>query len=86
MKRRYITFSEKISNFFGWIGLILILLAYFLVSYKFILGDSLFYQIINLFGSIFLFYNSCYVKSKPLMALQFAWAVIAIIAIIKIYI
>ena len=69
----------------GWIGMILIIGAYFLVSYEFVEGESFLYQIINLIGAISLFYNAYFSKSKPLMALQFAWAIIALIAILKIY-
>ena len=37
-----------LADYIGWVGITLILLAYFLVSYKFVLGDSLLYQGINL--------------------------------------
>lgn len=70
----------------GWIGMVFILSAYFLVSYNVVVSESFSYQIINLIGAIALLYNSYYKKSKPLIALQISWAAIAIIAIIKLYI
>jgi hypothetical protein len=76
--------KNKFASIFGWIGMILILGAYFLVSYEFVGGESFNYQIINLVGATGLFYNAYYSKSKPLMALNLFWAIIAIIAIIKI--
>ncbi|PJE81261.1 hypothetical protein COU58_03450 [Candidatus Pacearchaeota archaeon CG10_big_fil_rev_8_21_14_0_10_32_42] len=77
---------ESLAGIFGWIGIVLILLAYFLVSYKFVLGDSLIYQAINFFGASGAFYNSYFKKSKPLMTLQLVWGIIALISIVKIYI
>ncbi len=78
--------KESLAEIFGWIGMVLILLAYFLVSYKFVLGDSPLYQIMNLVGVCGTFYNAYYKKSKPLMALQLIWGIIALISIIQIYI
>jgi hypothetical protein len=78
--------NKNFASILGWIGMSLILGAYFLVSYKFVKGDEFSYQIMNLVGSVFLFYNAYYSKSKPLMALQISWAIIAIIAIVKIWI
>lgn len=69
----------------GWIGMILILLAYFFVSYKIVLGDSFEYQIMNLIGVCGTFYNAYYNRSKPLMTLQLVWGLIAIISIARIY-
>ncbi len=77
---------KKIASVFGWIGMILILGAYFLVSYNFVEGEGIIYQLINLIGAGGLFYNAYFSKSKPLMALQLSWAIIAIIAIVKIWI
>ncbi|MDP3966559.1 MAG: hypothetical protein Q8Q04_03445 [archaeon] len=70
----------------GWIGMTLILLAYFLVSYGIVKGESLTYQLINLVAVFGTFYNAYYNKSKPLMTLQLVWGLIALISIIKIYI
>jgi hypothetical protein len=78
--------KRKFASIAGWIGMILILGAYFLISYNFVKGESFLYQIINLIGASGLFYNAYFSKSKPLMTLQLSWAIIAIIAIIKIYI
>ena len=77
--------KRKFASFVGWTGMIFILGAYFLVSYAFVEGKSFIYQIINLIGALGLFYNAYYSKSKPLMALQLSWAIIAIIAIVQIY-
>ncbi len=77
--------KKQFISTIGWIGMILILGAYFLVSYNFVLANSINYQIMNLIGAIALFYNASYNKSKPLMALQISWAIIAIIVILKTY-
>ncbi|MCR4326981.1 MAG: hypothetical protein NUV46_00170 [Nanoarchaeota archaeon] len=74
------------ADLVGWVGIILILLAYFLVSFNFVLGDSLIYQLINVFGCFGTFYNAYFKKSKPLMTLQIVWGLIALISIVRIYI
>jgi hypothetical protein len=74
-----------LADYIGWVGITLILLAYFLVSYKFVLGDSLLYQGINLVGCFGTFYNAYFKKSKPLMTLQIVWGLIALISIVRIY-
>lgn len=78
--------KEVLADIVGWTGIVLILLAYFLVSYKFVLGDSLVYQLINLVGCFGTFYNAYFKKSKPLMTLQIVWGLIALISIVRIYI
>lgn len=77
---------KNFSEIVGWGGILLILLAYFLVSFKIVLADTLSYQVINLIGCFGTFYNAYYNKSKPLMTLQLIWGFIAFISIIKIYI
>lgn len=78
--------KELFVEIFGWVGIIFILLAYFLVSYELVSGTSLTYQVINFLGSCGIFYNACHKKSKPLIVLQLVWGIIALISIIKIYI
>lgn len=78
--------KKKFASILGWIGMVFILGAYFLVSYGFVKGEGFLYQIINLIGAVGLFYNAYFSESKPLMALQLSWAIIAIIAMIKIWI
>lgn len=62
----------------GWVGTILIVLAYFLVSRQYITGASTLYQMMNLFGAFSMGINVFYQKAWPAVALQAIWAVIAL--------
>ncbi|MDQ3632916.1 MAG: hypothetical protein M3405_00180 [Acidobacteriota bacterium] len=65
----------------GWIGALLILTAYALISLKKVEGDSLFYQLLNIVGSIFLVINTYYWKAFPSTLVNVVWAIIAVFAI-----
>ena len=67
----------------GWIGMLLIVGAYFLISRKTITSQSSIYQLMNLFGAIALGINVFYLESWPALALNVVWATIAIFTLIK---
>jgi len=67
----------------GWIGAFLVVLAYFLVSYKKVEGDSRIYQFMNLFGALGVGVNVFYQQAWPALAIQVVWGTIAIIALVK---
>ncbi len=62
----------------GWIGMILILIAYYLVSIKKVTGESRFYQSLNFFGALGIIYNTFVQQAWPAMTLNVVWALIAI--------
>jgi len=68
----------------GWLGALLILIAYGLISFKKIEGDSLKYQLLNVFGSIFLIVNTYYYGAIPSTLVNIIWAIIAVFAIVTI--
>lgn len=63
----------------GWIGTFLIILAYVLVSFKKVAGDSRKYQIMNLFGALGVGINVFYQRAWPALVLEIVWAIIAIV-------
>ena len=67
----------------GWIGMILVLLAYALLSTNKINNGKL-YQILNLIASLFMAIGLFPKNAWFSFALQVIWAIIGIIAIIKI--
>ncbi|MES2023799.1 MAG: hypothetical protein V4439_03890 [Patescibacteria group bacterium] len=73
---------ENVTQIAGWVGTVLIVGAYFLVSSKKVAGDSKVYQIMNLFGAIGVGANVFYQYAWPSVALQSIWAVIAISSLI----
>ena len=74
---------EIITQSAGWIGTILIVLAYFLISRQYLTGKSKIYQFMNLFGAIGVGINVFHQEAWPALALQVTWAVIAIVSLIR---
>jgi hypothetical protein len=67
----------------GWVGSVLILLAYGLNSYKKIESDSMKFYLLNLFGGIFLIIYSTYKNAFANTFINVVWVLIAIPAIIN---
>ena len=72
-----------IFDVLGWIGMVLILIAYGLLSTNKISNGKL-YQILNLIASIFMAIGLLPKNAWFSFTLQIAWALIGIVAIIKI--
>lgn len=71
------------KNTFGWIGMVLIICAYGLNSFQVISVTSLFYQILNLLGSVGMVITAYTNRDNPAMVLNIIWAVIAIVSLCK---
>lgn len=65
----------------GWVGMSLIVLAYFLISNQYVGGNSAVYQFMNFFGALGVGVNVFYQKAWPALALQVVWALIAIVSL-----
>ena len=72
-----------IFDILGWIGMILVLLAYILLSTNKINNGKL-YQILNLVASIFMAIGLLPKNAWFSFTLQVVWGIVAIIAMIKI--
>lgn len=68
----------------GWIGMLLVLLAYGLLSTNKIENGKI-YQVINLLASIFMAIGLFPTKAWFSFTLQVVWGLIAIISLIKIF-
>lgn len=75
---------ELISNILGWIGMFIILLAYYLLSVKKMTAKNISYHLLNFLGAAGLIINTIINKAWPATALEVVWALIAIVAIIAI--
>lgn len=69
----------------GWGGTVMIVLAYFLISGSYVGADSSTYQLLNLFGAVFLGVSLLVKKAWPALALQLIWSVIAVVALVNIF-
>jgi protein-S-isoprenylcysteine O-methyltransferase Ste14 len=67
----------------GWIGVILILMAYFLGVFGYIEPKSLSYSSINLTGAVLLVVHAALNRDKEVTMLNMIWAAVALVAIIK---
>lgn len=73
--------EKIIIDVIGWIGTILFLVAYALVSAKKVEADSWSYQGMNLIAGIFLTINTLYLQAYPSAGLNIAWLLIAVITL-----
>ena len=73
-----------IFDILGWIGMVLVLLAYALLSTNKIENGKL-YQGLNLIAAILMAIGLYPTKAWFSFALQIIWALVALIAIIKIF-
>ncbi|MBQ8534751.1 MAG: hypothetical protein IJ463_03595 [Bacilli bacterium] len=73
-----------IFDILGWIGMIIVLIAYGLLSTNKIENGKL-YQTLNLIAATFMAIGLFPTKAWFSFTLQVIWALIAIIAIVKLY-
>jgi hypothetical protein len=70
--------SNILINILGWIGSVLYLLAYALVSMKKTQGDSVLYQGINIFAGILLVIYTLYLGAYATTGLNAVWVAIGL--------
>lgn len=68
--------TELLINIIGWIGTILLVAAYILVSRDYFNAQSFWYQMMNLLGSGFLVVNTIYFGAYPSTAVNIIWVFI----------
>lgn len=73
--------EKTIIDILGWIGTILFLVAYALVSAKKVEADSWSYQGMNLIAGILLTINTLYLQAYPSAGLNIAWLGIAVVTL-----
>jgi hypothetical protein len=67
----------------GWIGAALVLVAYWLLSIKWMEGDWLSYQALNIAGAALLVVNSYYLGAYPSVGVNAIWAGIAALTMFR---
>jgi hypothetical protein len=75
---------KKLITFLGWYGVSAIVLAYFLLSFSYLDSNNIWYQILNITGSVGLIIESAQEKDYPSSVLNIIWAAIALVSILKI--
>ena len=74
---------EIIINIFGWVGMLLVIAGYYLVSTGKIEGQSYQYQTINIIGALCLGINAYYYGAMPSVTLNIVWLIIGFTVINK---
>jgi len=67
----------------GWLGSVMVILAYALNINKKLDSDSLLYYFLNITGSSLLIVNTLYHRAIPSMMVNVVWVLIAVVAIFK---
>lgn len=70
--------SNLIYEIIGWIGAILVLAAYILVSLNKLIPTGFYYQSLNLVGAICLIINTIYLKAYPSCFVNIVWVLVAV--------
>jgi hypothetical protein len=65
----------------GWLGAILLLVAYVLVSSKRVDGRTASYQLLNIVGSLLLLSNNVHYGAYPSGFVNLVWSLVAVVAI-----
>ena len=73
------TYTDIIST----IGVSLILLAFFLNTFKYLTDNSKLYFVLNIIGGAFACYGSILLNSLPFIILEGTWSVVALIGLLK---
>jgi hypothetical protein len=68
----------------GWIGMFLMILAYYLLSKKKLKSNDISYNILNGIAGVGVLMSSIYVKLWPVAVLNIFWILVAIYSLIKI--
>jgi len=76
----------KFFEIAGWYGAIAILVAFFLISFSYVTGQSVFYQVVSLTGALGLMFNAYKNSAYPNATLNIIYALIAVVALVRIII
>ena len=67
----------------GWVGSLLVLIAYALNINKKLSADSLTYYLLNILGSALLIINTAFHHAYPSMVVNVIWVIIPIVTIVR---
>ena len=76
--------SDKYFEQIGWIGFILIVGAYLLITIKLLDINSSVYHLMNLTGALCMAVNARHKEAKPLFWLNVVWSLVAVIGLMQI--
>lgn len=78
--------AKFFNEIIGWYGAVAIVAAYALNSFGFISSVSIYYQLLNFTGALGIAYISFYKKAYQPAILNIVWGIIALAAIVKLFV
>lgn len=69
----------------GWIGAFLIVLAYFLLTFEFVISHDILYNMLNLIGASLMAYRVWVDRNFSNLALEIVFITIALFALAKVF-
>ena len=75
--------QDKHFEWIGWLGFILIVSAYLLITIKFLDSNSAAYHLLNLIGAVCMVINAKHKAARPLLWLNVVWALVAIVGLLQ---
>jgi len=76
---------ELVLDICGWIGMIMIVTGYYLVSNGKIEAQTNTFQLINIIAAVFIGLNAYYYGALPSVGLNAIWFLIGVVTIIRIH-
>lgn len=76
---------KRAIELLGWIGVVLVLLAYFLNNFELIDTKNIFYPLMNLAGSVFIILSSADNKDWQPIVLNIVWGLIALAGLVQVF-
>lgn len=74
---------ERVTEFFGWYGVVAIVSAYALTNFEIVAVQSLTYQLLNATGAIGIMVDAWQDKNFQPVVLNVLWLVIAVVSIVR---
>jgi hypothetical protein len=75
--------SSMLIDIIGWIGSVMVVMAYGLNIYKKLASDTVVYFLLNIAGSGCLIANTLYHRAIPSAVVNAIWVLIALVALLK---
>jgi hypothetical protein len=73
----------RLIDVVGWLGVVVLLLAYWMVSTKRMEGSGIAFQLLNIAGAAALIVNSLYYGALPSVGVNVAWIAIGSYALVR---
>lgn len=77
--------TMETADLIATLGVSLLLIAFFLQSFKFIKAESYIYCLLNLFGAAIAGYASWLIPFIPFVILEAVWSLVAVFSLISLY-